>query len=118
MIPRDQGRRWVHGPYIDFACTDQYICTFTIPVGATPGTFLGIAGADVPVGVMAEALLPRFRGSSPRVVLVNDEGRVIVGTDPEFPPGSKASRRGPSDVEVPIDAIPWSLRSLGPTTPH
>lgn len=115
VIPRDQGRRWVHGPYIDFACTDQYVCTFAIPVGTGRGSFLGIAGADVPVGAMEEVLLPRFRESSPRVALVNDEGRVILGTDSDYPPGSKASRRGSPAAAVPIDALPWSLQQLGST---
>lgn len=120
VIPRDQGLRWVHGPYIDFACTDQYVCTFTIPVRTIPGDFLGIAGADVPVGAIEEILLPRFRESTPTVVLVNKEGRVILATDPRYPPGSKTSRmdRPAAGTEVPIDAIPWSLHQLGSATPH
>lgn len=116
VIPRDQGRRWVHGPCIDFACTDQYICTFAIPVTSAPGTFLGVAGADVPVAAIEEALLPRFRASNLRLALVNSEGRVILGTDPEFTPGSKTSRMDRGAAEVPIDAMPWSLHSLGPVT--
>ncbi|WP_228003126.1 cache domain-containing protein [Nocardia australiensis] len=118
VIPRDQGRRWVHGPYLDFACTDQYVCTFAIPVRTAPGSFLGIAGADVPVGAIEEALLPRFRAAGPTVALVNNEGRVILGTDPRFPPGSKANRRDRPAAGVPIDTIPWSLQLLGSATPH
>ncbi|WP_327150282.1 hypothetical protein [Nocardia sp. NBC_01329] len=108
VIPRDRRRRWVEGPRIDFACSDQYVCTFTIPVESVPGEFLGVAGADVPVAAMEKALLPAFRASNPRATLVNSEGRVILGVDPEFPPGSRIGRGDRSDG-VPVDALPWSL---------
>jgi hypothetical protein len=118
VIPRDERRRWVHGPYIDFACTDQYVCTFAVPVTTAPGQFLGIAGADVPVGAMQEVLLPRFRASGPALVLVNDEGRVLLATDPGLPPGSRTGRVGWTGTGVPIDALPWSLCRLEGTTAH
>ncbi|MEV2218304.1 cache domain-containing protein [Nocardia vinacea] len=117
-VPRDQGRRWVQGPHLDYACTDEYVCTFSIPVTITSGTFLGIAGADVPVAAIEEALLPRFQAFGQRVVLVNSEGRVIIGTDPEFTTGSKTSRMDRSTATVPVEAVPWSLHPLGSTTSH
>ncbi|MET8800650.1 cache domain-containing protein [Nocardia sp. NPDC004568] len=117
VIPRDERRRWVHGPYIDFACTDQYVCTFAVPVTTAPGQFLGIAGADVPVGAMQEILLPRFRASVAALVLVNDEGRVILATDPGLPPGSKTRSAGRIGSGVPIPTLPWSLCRLEDTTP-
>lgn len=117
-VPRDQGRRWVQGPHLDYACTDEYVCTFSIPVTITSGTFLGIAGADVPVAAIEEALLPRFQAFGQRVVLVNSEGRVIIGTDPEFTTGSKTSRMDRSAATVPVEAVPWSLHPLGSTTSH
>jgi hypothetical protein len=113
MIPREQDRRWVQGPHLDYACGDQYVCTFSIPVTTTPGTFLGIAGADVPVAAIEEVLLPRFQASIQRVVLVSSEGRVIMGTDPEFTTGSKTSRMDKSVPTIPIEAMSWSLRPLG-----
>ncbi|WP_157105831.1 cache domain-containing protein [Nocardia sienata] len=117
VVPRDERHRWVHGPYIDFACTDQYVCTFAVPVVTAAGQFLGIAGADVPVGAMQEVLLPRFRASVHALVLVNAEGRVILATDPGLPPGSKTGA-GRTGIGVPIDALPWSLRRLENTAPH
>ncbi|WP_051023318.1 hypothetical protein [Nocardia pneumoniae] len=117
-IPRDQGRRWVHGPILDYACSDQYVCTFAIPATVAPGTFLGIAGADVPVAAIEEALLPRFQASGQRVLLVNNEGRVIMGTDPEFTPGSKTSRMERSAAAVPVEGVPWSLYPLGSMAPR
>ncbi|WP_280498111.1 cache domain-containing protein [Nocardia asiatica] len=112
-IPRDQNRRWVFGPGLDYACTDQYICTFATPVTIPSGTFLGIAGADVPVASIEEALLPRFRAAGQRVVLVNSEGRVIMGTDPDFTTGSKTRRMDRSAAAVPVEGTPWSLHPLG-----
>lgn len=112
-IPRDRGQRWVHGPYLDYTGADLYICTFAQPVKTSSGTFLGIAGADVPAAAIEESLLPRFRASGRRVVLINGEGRVIMGTDPEFTPGSKASRIRSSTPAVPIATTPWSLLELG-----
>ncbi|MEU1549759.1 cache domain-containing protein [Nocardia sp. NPDC005745] len=112
-IPREQGHRRAHGPCLDYACTDQYVCTFAVPVTITSGTFLGIAGADVPVASIEEILLPRFRACDRRVVLVNNEGRVIMGTDPEFTTGSKTSRMDRPAAAVPIEATAWSLYPLG-----
>jgi hypothetical protein len=112
-IPREQGRRWAHGPCLDYACTDQYVCTFAVPVTITSGTFLGIAGADVPAASIEEILLPRFQAYDRRVVLVNNEGRVIMGTDPEFTTGSKTSRMDRPAAAVPIEATDWSLYPLG-----
>ncbi|MFR9753048.1 cache domain-containing protein [Nocardia sp. 004] len=117
VVPRDQGRRWVHGPYLDYACTDEYVCTFAIPVTSGSGTFLGVAGADVPVTAIEAALLPCFQAFDQRVVLVNSEGRVIIGTDPEFTTGSKTSRMDRSVVAVPLEAVPWSLYPLGSASP-
>ncbi|MEV6135708.1 cache domain-containing protein [Nocardia sp. NPDC051990] len=117
-VPCEQGRRWVQGPHLDYACTDEYVCTFSIPVTSTSGTFLGVAGADVPVAAIEQALLPRFQAFGQRVVLVSSEGRVIIGTDPEFTTGSKTSGMDRSAATVPIEAMPWSLHPLGSTASH
>jgi hypothetical protein len=47
------------------------------------------------------------------VVLVNNEGRVIMGTDPELTTGSKTSRMDRPAAAVPIEATDWSLYPLG-----
>ncbi|MFQ6398011.1 hypothetical protein ACLMAJ_31790 [Nocardia sp. KC 131] len=118
VIPRDQGKRWVDGPHRDYACTNRCVCTFAIPVTTTSGAFLGIAGADVSAASIEEVLLPRFQVFGQRLVLVNSEGCVIMGTDSEFRTGSKTSRTDRSAAAVPIEAMPWLLQPLGSIPSH
>ncbi|WP_067812768.1 cache domain-containing protein [Actinomadura kijaniata] len=73
-VPRDTGRVHVHGPYVDYYGTDQYILTLSTPVLDGEG-FLGIAGADLFVRRLEPSVLPPM---PPGAVLVNSQGRVIV----------------------------------------
>ncbi len=110
-VPRDRGTRWVHGPYLDYTGVDLYVCTFAIPVNSRQGQFVGIAGADVPVARLDEALLPTFAAHRTPLVLTNAEGRVIVANDAEHVPGSKLDNPG-SGTALPVSSTPWSLVSL------
>ena len=110
-MPRDSGTRWVHGPYLDYTGVDLYVCTFAIPVNSRQGQFVGIAGADVPVARLDEALLPTFAAHRTPLVLTNAEGRVIVANDAEHVPGSKLDNPG-SGTALPVSSTPWSLVSL------
>jgi hypothetical protein len=107
-VPRDRGIRWVYGPYLDYTGVDLYVCTFAVPITSTRGTFLGIAGADVPVAHLDAALLPTLTASATAVALVNAEGRVIVANHADHVTGSKI-RRDALDAVQPVPHVPWSL---------
>ncbi|GAA4083415.1 MULTISPECIES: PDC sensor domain-containing protein [Actinomadura] len=73
-VPRDTGRAHVHGPYVDYYGTDQYILTMSTPV-LDGARFLGITGADLFVRRLEGSVLPLM---PPGAVLVNAQGRIIV----------------------------------------
>ncbi|MFC9556412.1 cache domain-containing protein [Rhodococcus sp. NPDC056960] len=112
-IPRDRNEKCVYGPYLDYTGVDLYVCTFAVPVRLGDGTFLGIAGADVPVASIESRLWPQLRRAETGLVLVNANGRVIVGNDPEYITGSKVPSAARSGEAVPVRATPWSLVPLG-----
>jgi hypothetical protein len=109
--PRDTGTRTVHGPYLDFTGVDLYICTFAVPIRSGCGTFLGVAGADVPVVALDTALMPVFRAGGRPVALVNGEGRVIVANHADHVTGSRL-RGHTGAVPHPVPATSWSLVHL------
>ncbi len=110
-VPRDRGIRWVYGPYLDYTGVDLYVCTFAVPVTSANGTFLGVAGADVPVARIDAALLPTFTARSHPVALVNAEGRVIVANHADHVTGSKI-RTSTVRGARPVPNSPWSLVPL------
>lgn len=113
-VPRDQGRRWVCGPYLDYTGVDLYVCTFAVPVTSSRGTFLGVAGADVPVARLDVALMPTFTAAKAALALANAEGRVIVANHADHVTGSKI-RGTTAAASQPVPDTPWSLVQL---TPH
>jgi hypothetical protein len=111
-VPRDRGVRWVYGPYLDYTGVDLYVCTFAVPITSTAGTFLGIAGADVPVAGIDAALLPTLTAGHAALALANAEGRVIVANHADHVTGSKI-RGGTLDAAQSVPQTPWSLVPLG-----
>lgn len=109
--PRDDGTRTVHGPYLDFTGVDLTICTFAVPVRSKRGSFLGIAGADVPVASIDAVLMPAFRASGATLALMNAEGRVIAANDPDHLPGSRLRHEVPGH-RYPVPGTPWTLVEL------
>lgn len=73
-VPERTGGPYVHGPYVDFHGTDQYILTMSAPVLDGP-RFLGVTGADLYVRRIEKSVLPLL---PPGAVLLNAQGRVIV----------------------------------------
>ena len=93
-VPRRTGRRHVVGPYVDVHGTDRYLLTLTVPV-LDGAEFVGVAGADVPVAwfeslVLRELGAVTTDGAEVDVVVVNDDGRVVLSTSPDRLVGSRA----------------------------
>lgn len=96
----------------DPAGVDLHICTFAIPVTSSRGTFLGIAGADVPVAWLDAALLSELQMSRRPMALANAEGRVIVANDADHVAGSKIKAPSATGRSWPVPDTPWTLVSL------
>lgn len=90
--PERSRKRAVVGPYVDFSGTDEYVVTLTLPVQHRE-VFLGVAGADLRLGDLAEATMPALLRFTRAVCLVNDEDRVMVSTSPRWPVGSMLRER-------------------------
>ncbi|MFB4316833.1 cache domain-containing protein [Actinomadura sp. 21ATH] len=73
-VPARTGAANVHGPYVDFHGTDQYILTMSAPV-LDAGRYLGITGADLYLRRVEKAVLPLL---PPGAILLNSQGRVII----------------------------------------
>jgi hypothetical protein len=65
------------------------------------------------VASIESRLWPQLRRAGTGLVLVNANGRVIVGNDPEYITGSKVPSAARSGEAVPVRATPWSLVPLG-----
>ena len=79
VLPQQTGMRHVAGPYVDVHGTDRYLLTFTEPIVAD-GTFLGVAGADVPVARFETLVLQGLADMPMDMVVIGEEGRVVLST--------------------------------------
>lgn len=70
------------GPYVDFACTNEYAITMSVPVAG-----FGVAAADVLVASLERRVLPTLMALDRQVALTNAGGRVIASNAPELAPG-------------------------------
>lgn len=86
-VPRDTDQRVAHGPWVDHRGADRYVITFARPVHDGHGLFVGIAGADVPLTGVEEAVMPALRAAPTPLALVNRHGRVMASTSPTVAPG-------------------------------
>lgn len=111
--PLSTGGRSVVGPFVDFAGTDEYVVTFTVPV-QLDDQVLGVAGADVRPGELAEALMPELCALGPETALVNADGRVVVSTSPRWQVGALLRESAPLTA-LRCSAVPWSLLTRPPS---
>jgi len=77
------------GPFVDYACTNMYACTLSVPIIAS-GAFAGVAAADVLVSSLERRLLSGQAGTGQRVALTTPDGRVLVSNDPGLITGQRA----------------------------
>lgn len=83
--------RNVAGPYVDYACTNEY--TFTISVAARHNQrSLGVIGMDVPCAHVERRAMPALAALPAATALVNREGRVIAANHAALPPGHRVDR--------------------------
>ena len=108
-VPRRSGRRHVYGPFVDVHGTGRYLLTLTEPVLAG-GEFLGVVGADVPVGRFESHLLRLLGPLRGTFVLVNEGDRIVLSTSPRWLVGALVPRRAElPGVGEDLPGLPWRL---------
>lgn len=78
---QEQGKAYIHGPYVDYVCNTSYTLTAAMPVYFND-RFLGVSAIDVLVSRVEEELLPYFNNN--KVVLTNNEKRIIFSSYPKY----------------------------------
>ena len=108
-VPRRTGRRHVVGPYVDVHGTGRYLLTLTAPL-VGEGQFLGVIGADVPVNRFENQLLRALDPGVDVVVLLNEEGRVVLSTSPRWLVGDLLDEPPSAPgTAVDVPGLPWRL---------
>ncbi|MDR6905290.1 hypothetical protein J2X63_000976 [Agromyces sp. 3263] len=107
-IPATTRHAHVTGPYVDHLCTCDYILTLTMPVhDRDEERMVGVIGADVAVRRLEHALLAAFLEVDAPLALVNQDGRVVLSTDPGLQVGQLVEA-GSSSVDV--EGTPFVVR--------
>jgi hypothetical protein len=101
------GERSVVGPYVDFAGTDEYVITLTVPM-ESDGHILGVAGADLRLGDLADAVMPALCSTGGDAALVNASGRVVVSNSPRWHVGALLRERHVT-VRQECAQAPWTV---------
>jgi hypothetical protein len=105
--PLVRGGRSVVGPYVDFAGTDEYVVTFTVPIVNDTGV-LGVAGADLRPGDLADAVMSPLCAIGADAVLVNADDRIVVSNTSRWPVGSLL-REPLAAAREDCRQAPWSV---------
>jgi len=101
LSPMRNSTRHVAGPYVDYACTNEYALTVAVPV-IIHDRFAGVAAADVLVSNLQRQLLPALRTLSEPALLLNSGGRVIASSSPQFASGMHVPLPGtPTPAKTP-----------------
>jgi hypothetical protein len=78
------------GPYVDYACTNEYAITLSVPVAASGG-MVGVAAADVLVSNLEPRVLPALAALGRPCALTSADGRVIASTSERLVPGERVA---------------------------
>ena len=114
QVAADELAPVVAGPYVDYACTNDYALTVAHPVVAG-GVMVAVAAADVPVAALEARVLPMLAADGAPRLLASGHGRVVLSTAPDLPTGARLE----SDVldgGRALDRAPlrdWRLVELG-----
>lgn len=104
-VPEQTGVRHVTGPYVDYVCTDEYVCTSTMPV-LVDGRMLGVVGADTLAETLENLLLDTLRDAD--ATLVSESGRVVVSADPHLGAGTLVEL-GDYAEQIPCGTLPLTV---------
>lgn len=112
-VPRDERRRAVSGPYVDFRGANRYVYTFASPA-VGPDGFLGVGGADAAVELVEPLLLQALEPLDGDALVVTADRRVVVATTGRWTPGARLRslpEPGPGwSAVVPVtDDLGWLL---------
>jgi C4-dicarboxylate-specific signal transduction histidine kinase len=88
--------------------TGRYLLTLTGPLLAG-GEFLGVVGVDVPVNRFENHLLRALEREADAVVVLNDEGRVVLSTSPRWLVGDLLDAPPGAAPSADVPAVPWRL---------
>lgn len=91
-VPIRIGRRHVAGPYLDYACTNQYTFTLSVPA-YHEGRPLGVAAMDIPCDQIERRIMPALCAHAAPGALLNASGRVIAAGRSCAAPGMRRAAR-------------------------
>jgi len=113
----EYGELGIVGPFIDAWGTDDHTLTPSIVVADETGTRLGVAAADLDLDGTTSRLSKVLEPFGSDLILVNDEGQVVVANDHLLTPGLRLdpflagrSMHVAESVAVPVDG--WRLLHL------
>jgi GntR family transcriptional regulator, transcriptional repressor for pyruvate dehydrogenase complex len=96
------------GPFVDYACTNMYALTLSLPMSLA-GAFRGVAAADVLVSSLESRVLPRLAGFDRPVALTTADGRVITANEASLASGRRLGPKSRSATRLsrkpPLDTL-------------
>ncbi|GAA0316153.1 cache domain-containing protein [Actinoallomurus spadix] len=91
-VPIRSGDPHVAGPYVDYACTNEYTFTLSVPVHHDTRP-LGVAALDVPCDRLERRIMPALCAEPSPRALLNPDGRVIAASTAAAAPGDRLTAR-------------------------
>lgn len=97
---RTGSSRVAFGPYVDYAGSDLYTITTSVPVMLN-GRFVGVAGADVDYQLLEERLVDVLLDADHQAVVLTPAWRVIASNSPRFMVGDRLRAAAHDRSEAP-----------------